>query len=88
MIGVSCYLDSGNRSKAALGGGVNFDFRFGARLKIHHQDISGLFRRFGFDERLHRFQVFRRADPAHASFCRDSENVEGLCQEKWLPKTV
>ena len=59
-----------------------------ARLKVDYQEIAGLFCRFGFDERLSRFHVFDRANPTYAALYLNSENVEGLCQEKWLPKGI
>src|SRR5712672_3258953 len=55
----------GPRARPSSGGGVSLDFRSGACLKIHDQEISGLFCRLNFDECLGRFDAFHGANPAH-----------------------
>jgi len=59
----------GPRARPSSGGGVSLDFRSGARLKIHHQEISGLFCRLNFDECRGRFDAFHSANPAHTTLC-------------------
>jgi len=49
----------GPRARPSSGGGVSLDFRSGACLKIHDQEISGLFCRLNFDECLGRFDAFQ-----------------------------
>lgn len=68
-----------------LGGGFSLDFHFVAGLKVDHQEISRLFFRLSFDERLGRFQVFRSANPTQPTLGLDSENVERLCHAKAVP---
>jgi len=85
-----CPRSAGSYSNlaASLSGGCRLNFYFVAGLKIHHQEISGLFCRFNFDERLSRVYVFDRANPTYAALYLNSENVEDVCHEKWLPKGI
>ena len=62
----------------------SFDFDFPASLKTDNQEISGLFRRLRFNQRLGRFQVFRTAYPAHP-FWNHAENIERSCHREQLP---
>src|SRR6267154_4424743 len=75
----------GPRARPSSGGGVSLDFRSGACLKIHHQEISGLFCRLNFDECLGRFDAFHGANPAHTTLCLNSKNVKRSYQMKRAP---